>query len=90
MFDILKGMLGSKVIAEENINEASMRKQRRLDDPVRSIRIDCKIPQNIHYNVGSMDVFNFGDELQKIQMIKYAEVLKLENEFNDTFANFKY
>jgi type III secretion system FlhB-like substrate exporter len=86
----IKGMLGTKVIAEENINEASMRKQRRLDDPVSSIRIDCKIPQNIHYQLGSMDIFNFGDELQKIQMIKYAEVLKLENEFNEAFSSFKY
>lgn len=70
-------MLGTKVIAEENINEASMRKQRRLDDPIRCIKIDCKIPQNINYKVGSMDIFNFGEELQKIQLIKYAEVLKL-------------
>ena len=53
-------MLGQKVIAEENINEASMRKQRRMDDPIRSIKIDCKIPQNIHYQVGNMDIFNFG------------------------------
>ena len=86
----IKGSLGAKVIAEENINEASMRKQRRMDDPVRCIKIDCKIPQNIHYQVGSMDIFNFGDELQKVPMIKYEEVLKLEGEFNDAFANFKY
>lgn len=68
----IKGMLGNKVIAEENINEASMRKQRRLDDPIRCIKIDCKIPQNINYQVGSMDIFNFGEELQKIQLIKYS------------------
>jgi type III secretion system FlhB-like substrate exporter len=55
----IKGMLGSKVIAEENINESSLRKQRKLDDPIRYIHIDCKIPQNIKYNVGSMDIFNF-------------------------------
>lgn len=73
----IKGMLGSKVIAEENINEASMRKQRRLDDPIRCIKIDCKIPQSINYKVGSMDIFNFGEELQKTQLIKYAEILKL-------------
>ena len=71
-------MLGGKVIAEENINEASMRKQRRLDDPIRCIKIDCKIPQSINYQVGSMDIFNFGEELQKTQLIKYAEILKLE------------
>lgn len=70
-------MLGSKVISEENINEASMRKQRRLDDPIRCIRIDCKIPQNIKYNVGSMDIFNFAEELQKIQLIPYSDILKL-------------
>ena len=73
----IKGMLGSKVISEENINEASMRKQRRLDDPIRCIRIDCKIPQNIKYNVGSMDIFNFAEELQKIQLIPYSDILKL-------------
>lgn len=56
----IKGMLGNKVVAEENIIEGSGRKHRRLDDPIHSIRIDCKIPQNIKYNVGSMDVFNFG------------------------------
>jgi hypothetical protein len=37
-----------------------------------------------------MDVFNFGEELQKIQLIKYADVLKLEGEFKDAFDNFKY
>lgn len=74
----IKGMLGGKVIAEENISENSLRKQRRQDDPIACIKIDCKIPQNINYKVGAMDVFNFGEELQKIQLIKYAEVLKLE------------
>jgi hypothetical protein len=86
----IKGMLGSKVVAEENISEGYSRKHRRIDDPIHSIRIDCKIPQNIKYNVGSMDVFNFAEELQKIQLIKYEDVLKLENEFNEAFANFKY
>ena len=56
----IKGTLGNKVIAEENITETSNRRQRRHDDPVRCIRIDCKIPQHINYQVGSMDVFNFG------------------------------
>ena len=37
-----------------------------------------------------MDVFNFAEELQKIQLIKYEDVLKIENEFNEAFANFKY
>lgn len=55
----IKGMLGNKVIAEENINESSLRKQRKLDDPIRYIQIHCKIPQNIKYSVGSMDIFNF-------------------------------
>ena len=86
----IKGTLGGKVIAQENIDEKSMRKQRRMDDPLRCIRIDCKIPQNINYKVGTMDIFDFGGELQKVQTIKYEEVLKLEGEFNDAFANFKY
>jgi len=37
-----------------------------------------------------MDVFNFGEEIGKIQLINYAEVLKIENNFKDTLANFKY
>jgi len=37
-----------------------------------------------------MDIFNFADELQKIQLTPYSEVLKLEGEFNDAFSNFKY
>ena len=87
----IKGMLGNKVIAEENFNaQSTIRKQRKLDDPIRYIHIDCKIPQNIKYNVESMDVFNFAEELQKIQLVPYQEVLKLEGEFSDAFANFKY
>lgn len=87
----IKGMLGSKVVAEENISKGAGKKhQRRIDDPIRSIKIDCKIPQNLKYNVGSMDVFNFADEISKIQLINYTDVLKLENDFKDTLANFKY
>ena len=83
-------MLGSKVVGDEQISHGKGKKQRRIDDPIRSIKIDCKIPQNLKYNVGSMDVFNFGEEMKKVQLVKYAEVLKIETEFRDTLANFKY
>lgn len=56
---IIKGTLGNKVIAEENISQGDFKKHRKGNDPIHNIRIDCKIPQNIKYNVGSMDVFNF-------------------------------
>lgn len=73
----IEGRLGAKVIAAENITETSTRKQRRQDDPIRCIKIECKIPQNINYRVGEADLFDFGEELKKVQMIKYADVLKL-------------
>ena len=86
----IKGMLGSKVIGEEKIMHGAAKKQRRIDDPIRSIKIDCKIPQNLKYNVGSMDVFNFREEIDRIQLVKYADVLQVESKFKDTLANFKY
>lgn len=52
---------------------------RRSDDPINCIKISCKIPQSLKYNVGSMDVFNYGEELEKMELIKYAEILKIEN-----------
>jgi len=74
---LIKGSLGNKVIAEENISQGDFKKNRKSNDPIHNIHIDCKIPQNIKYNVGSMDVFNFEEELKKIQIIKYADVLKI-------------
>ncbi len=58
----IKGSLGSLVIASENINQgANLKKtvQRRGDDPLNYIRVECKIPQSMKYNVGNLSVFNF-------------------------------
>jgi hypothetical protein len=85
----IKGMFGSKVIAQDNIKEDSVRKQRRQDDPLCQIHISCKIPL-IRYQMGSMDLFNFGEELDKIKLISYEQVLKLEGEFTDNYSSFKY
>jgi hypothetical protein len=54
-----------------------MTNQRKSDDPIHNIKIVCKIPQSLKYDVGSMDVFNFGEELQKIKITKYEDILSL-------------
>ncbi len=58
----IKGSLGSIVIASENISQGmGMKKtvQRKGDDPMNYIRVECKIPQSMKYNVGNLSVFNF-------------------------------
>lgn len=37
--------------------------QRKGDDPMNYIRVECKIPQSMKYNVGNLSVFNFSDEI---------------------------
>lgn len=52
-------------MAKEKIVPGTVRKgpQRAPNDPINFIKIDCKIPKESKYAVGSTDVFNFGDEL---------------------------
>ena len=58
----IKGSLGNLVIASENIDQGNNLKkttQRRGDDPLNYVRVECKIPQSMKYNVGNLSVFNF-------------------------------
>ena len=76
----IKGTLGHQTIAEENISQGMSLKKtmsRRSDDPMNYIRIECKIPQSLKYNVGSLSVFNFAEEIDKVKFTKYTEILKL-------------
>lgn len=62
----IKGYLGPNIIASENLAPgASMRKttQRKGDDPMNYIHVECKIPQSMKYNVGNLSVFNFSEEI---------------------------
>lgn len=62
----IKGSLGPHVIASENLAPGmGLRKttQRKGDDPMNYIRVECKIPQSMKYNVGNLSVFNFSDEI---------------------------
>ncbi len=52
---------------------------RRLDDPINCINIKCNLPNRANYDIGSMDVFDFGSEIQRINPTKYTKVLELEN-----------
>ena len=58
----IRGDFGSLTIANEKISPGSVRKgpQRARNDPMNFIKIQCDIPKENKYNVGSLDVFNFG------------------------------
>lgn len=57
---VVRGSIGSILIAEDTISQGSMKaSSRRLDDPINCIKITCKIPELVRYNIGSMDVFDY-------------------------------
>ncbi len=35
--------------------------QRKADDPLNYIQVECKIPQSLKYDINSMSLFNFTD-----------------------------
>lgn len=70
----IKGTFGPITIGDEKINAGMNRKsmQRSPNDPLNFIKIDSKIPKENKYSVGSTDVFNFGEQLDKIHITKYT------------------
>ena len=75
----IKGSFGPITIADERLQPGTSRKatQRPANDPLNFIKIVCEIPKESSYAVGSTDVFNFGEELEKLQLTKYTEILKI-------------
>jgi hypothetical protein len=51
--------------------------ERKGDDPLNYIRVECKVPQSMKYNVGNLDVFNFSEEFSKVNTVKYTAILQL-------------
>lgn len=77
----IRGQFGPVTIANEKIAPGSVRKgpRRARNDPLNFIEIQCDIPKENKYDIGSLDVFNFGDELERLKITRYAEILKIEN-----------
>ena len=75
----IRGNFGPITVAKETIVPGSVRKgpQRPPNDPINFIKIDCKIPKENKYSVGSTDVFDFGEEMKRLNITKYTEILKL-------------
>jgi len=76
----IKGSLGSIVIASESIapgTNLGKSTRRKGDDPINYVRVECKIPQSMKYNVGNLSVFNFLEELEKVTTTKYTDILQL-------------
>jgi hypothetical protein len=88
----IKGMMGPKIIAEESLSQGThMNKSHRAaNDPLNYVKIQCKIPHSMQYDVGSLSVFNFSEEIDKINPTKYAAILELENQYSDAVNAFKY
>lgn len=74
------------------LQPGSVRKasQRAPGDPLNFIKITCDIPKENSYSIGSTDVFNFGEELEKLKITRYTEILRIENEYSELVAKFKY
>ena len=60
-------MLGSKVMGNEQISHGKAKKQRLFDEPIRSIKINYKIPQNLKDDLFN-DLFDFGEKMKKVQL----------------------
>ena len=48
-----------------------------------------QIPES-SYTLTESKYAPMAEEMQKIQLVPYADVLKLEADYNDAFVNFKY
>lgn len=70
----IKASFGPITIADEPLQPGTSHKatQRSANDPLNFIKISCEIPKESSYAVGLTDIFNFGEELDKLQLTKYT------------------